>query len=76
MSMWNFHFNKSSLSPNAGILIGIAIRSGSPLSLNIAEPCWKQLAGMPLSITDLSEIDKDFLPGKWDEKGGNALNLF
>ncbi|XP_012936715.1 E3 ubiquitin-protein ligase HERC2 [Aplysia californica] len=46
-----------------GILVGIAIRSGSPLSLNIAEPAWKQLAGMPLTISDLSEIDKDFVPG-------------
>ncbi|XP_059157195.1 E3 ubiquitin-protein ligase HERC2-like isoform X2 [Physella acuta] len=46
-----------------GILIGIAIRSGSPLSLNMAEATWKQLAGMALSITDLSEIDKDLIPG-------------
>ncbi|KAK7097783.1 E3 ubiquitin-protein ligase HERC2-like isoform X3 [Littorina saxatilis] len=46
-----------------GILMGIAIRSGSPLSLNIAEPMWKQLAGMPLSISDLTEMDKDFVPG-------------
>uniref|UniRef100_A0A0B7BGT1 HECT-type E3 ubiquitin transferase n=2 Tax=Arion vulgaris TaxID=1028688 RepID=A0A0B7BGT1_9EUPU len=46
-----------------GILIGIAIRSGSPLSLNIAEPSWKQLAGMPLGISDMPEIDKDFVPG-------------
>ncbi|XP_052077229.1 E3 ubiquitin-protein ligase HERC2-like isoform X2 [Mytilus californianus] len=47
-----------------GMLFGIAIRSGSPLSLNIAEPVWKQLAGMPvLTISDLSEVDKDFIPG-------------
>jgi len=46
-----------------GILIGIAVRSGSPLSLNIAEPVWKQLAGMPLAMSDLSEFDKDFIPG-------------
>ncbi len=26
-----------------GILMGIAIRTGSPLSLNLAEPVWKQL---------------------------------
>ncbi|GFS15828.1 E3 ubiquitin-protein ligase HERC2, partial [Elysia marginata] len=58
-----------------GILIGIAIRSGSPLSLNIAEPCWKQLAGMPLSITDLSEIDKDFLPGLMCIKEMDAESL-
>jgi hypothetical protein len=47
-----------------GMLFGIAVRSGSPLSLNIAEPVWKQLAGMPaLTISDLSEVDKDFVPG-------------
>ena len=46
------------------MLFGIAVRSGSPLSLNIAEPVWKQLAGMPaLTISDLSEVDKDFVPG-------------
>ena len=28
-----------------GVLIGIAIRTGSPLSLNLAEPVWQQLAG-------------------------------
>jgi len=50
------------MSP-AGMLIGIAIRSGSPLSVNLAEPVWKQLAGMPLSIGDLTEMDKDFVPG-------------
>jgi len=47
-----------------GVVFGIAIRSGSPLSLNIAEPMWKQLAGMSLSIADLTEVDKDFVPGK------------
>ncbi|XP_052829652.1 E3 ubiquitin-protein ligase HERC2 isoform X3 [Octopus bimaculoides] len=46
-----------------GMLMGIAIRTGSPLSLNIAEPVWKQLAGMPLTISDLTEVDKDFVPG-------------
>ena len=45
------------------MLFGIAIRTGSPLSLNIAEPVWKQVAGMPLSLSDLAEIDKDWLPG-------------
>uniref|UniRef100_A0A8C4NJF8 HECT-type E3 ubiquitin transferase n=1 Tax=Eptatretus burgeri TaxID=7764 RepID=A0A8C4NJF8_EPTBU len=46
-----------------GVLLGIAIRTGSPLSLNLAEPLWKQLAGMNLTIADLSEVDKDFIPG-------------
>lgn len=39
-----------------GVLLGIAIRTGSPLSLNLAEPVWKQLAGMSLTIADLSEV--------------------
>uniref|UniRef100_UPI00358FCF6D E3 ubiquitin-protein ligase HERC2 n=1 Tax=Myxine glutinosa TaxID=7769 RepID=UPI00358FCF6D len=46
-----------------GVLLGIAIRTGSPLSLSLAEPLWKQLAGMNLTIADLSEVDKDFIPG-------------
>lgn len=46
-----------------GILMGIAIRTGSPLSLNLAEPVWKQLAGMPLTLADLTEIDRDYIPG-------------
>lgn len=46
-----------------GILLGIAVRTGSPLNLSLAEPVWKQLAGMSLSVTDLNEIDKDYVPG-------------
>ena len=47
----------------SGMLLGIAIRTGSPLSLNLAEPMWKQLAGLPLSVSDLTEVDKDCVPG-------------
>ncbi|XP_015510519.2 E3 ubiquitin-protein ligase HERC2 [Neodiprion lecontei] len=46
-----------------GILIGIAIRTGSPLSLNLAEPVWKQLAGISLTPADLTEVDRDYVPG-------------
>ncbi|CAH0390181.1 unnamed protein product [Bemisia tabaci] len=46
-----------------GILMGIAIRTGNPLSLNLAEPIWKLLAGTPLTLADLTEIDRDYLPG-------------
>uniref|UniRef100_A0A8C9LQP1 HECT domain-containing protein n=1 Tax=Piliocolobus tephrosceles TaxID=591936 RepID=A0A8C9LQP1_9PRIM len=53
----------SSMFRFLGVLLGIAIRTGSPLSLNLAEPVWKQLAGMSLTIADLSEVDKDFIPG-------------
>ena len=38
--------------------MGIAIRSGSPLSLNLAEPMWKLLAGSPLNTGDLAEVSK------------------
>nr|CAD7602464.1 unnamed protein product [Timema genevievae] len=46
-----------------GVLMGIAIRTGSPLSLNLAEPVWKQLAGMTLTPADLTEVDRDYVPG-------------
>lgn len=36
--------------------MGIAIRTGSPLSLNLAEPVWKQLAGMVLTPADITEV--------------------
>lgn len=48
-----------------GVLIGIAIRTGSPLGLNLAEPMWKLLSGMKLMPTDLIEIDKDYVPGNF-----------
>lgn len=58
---------KSSLHTNMfqflGILMGIAIRTGSPLSLNLAEPVWKQLAGIALTPADLTEVDRDYVPG-------------
>ncbi|XP_054721916.1 E3 ubiquitin-protein ligase HERC2-like [Uloborus diversus] len=46
-----------------GMLMGIAMRTGSPLSLNLAEPVWKQLTGMALTSADLTEVDKDYVPG-------------
>merc|ERR1711915_12778 len=42
---------------------GIAIRTGSPLSLNLAEPVWKQIAGALLTPNDITEIDRDYVPG-------------
>ncbi|XP_076824506.1 E3 ubiquitin-protein ligase HERC2-like isoform X1 [Clavelina lepadiformis] len=45
-----------------GVLIGSAIRTGSPLSLNLAEPVWKQLVGMKPTLKDITEIDKHFVP--------------
>ena len=41
-----------------GVLMGIAIRTGSPLSLNLAEPMWKLVAGSGLTPSDITEIDK------------------
>lgn len=46
-----------------GALMGIAIRSGSPINLNLAPPVWKQLVGLPLTLADLSEIDSDYVQG-------------
>jgi E3 ubiquitin-protein ligase HERC2 len=46
-----------------GTLMGIAIRTGSPLSLNLAEPMWKLLASSQLSVSDITEVDKDYMPG-------------
>ena len=46
-----------------GILMGIAVRTGSPLSLNLAEPMWKMLAGSQLTLNDITEVDKDYMPG-------------
>lgn len=43
--------------------MGIAIRTGSPLSLSLAEPMWKLLTGDPLSVLDLNEVDRDYVPG-------------
>ena len=46
-----------------GLLMGMAIRSGSPLSLTLAEPMWKLLAGSSLTVSDITEVDKDYMPG-------------
>ena len=45
-----------------GILIGIAIRTGAPMNLSLAPPVWKQLVGMALTVRDLEEIDRDYVP--------------
>lgn len=52
----HFKYVLSLCFERSGVLLGIAIRTGSPLSLNLAEPVWKQLAGMSLTIADLSEV--------------------
>lgn len=44
-----------------GVLMGIAVRTGSPLSLNLAEPVWRQLTGEPLRPSDLTEVDRDYI---------------
>lgn len=65
-----------------GVLMGIAIRTGSPLSLNLAEPVWKQLAGMALTPADITEVDRHYVPGlmcvqqmEGDEKTFTSLDL-
>ena len=46
-----------------GMFMGVAIRTGSPHSLNLAEPMWKQLAGAVLTPADITEVDRDYVPG-------------
>lgn len=46
-----------------GVLMGIAVRTGSPLSLSLAEPVWRQLAGETIRPTDLTEVDRDYVAG-------------
>ncbi|XP_054728194.1 probable E3 ubiquitin-protein ligase HERC2 [Anastrepha obliqua] len=46
-----------------GVLMGIAVRTGSPLSLNLAETVWRQLAGEQLRPSDLTEVDRDYVAG-------------
>lgn len=46
-----------------GVLLGIAIRSGSPVDLQLAPPVWKQLVGESLTLQDLSEVDSDYIQG-------------
>ncbi|KAF6037594.1 HERC2 [Bugula neritina] len=43
-----------------GILLGVSVRTGNPLSLSLAEPVWKQLVGEDLVTSDITEVDKDF----------------
>ena len=43
--------------------MGISVRTGSPLALDIAPPMWKLLVGLPLTEGDLIEIDKDYVTG-------------
>ncbi len=43
-----------------GIMMGLAIRSGSPLGLSIAEPMWKLLAGSRLTPGDITEVGFKF----------------
>uniref|UniRef100_T1JES7 HECT-type E3 ubiquitin transferase n=1 Tax=Strigamia maritima TaxID=126957 RepID=T1JES7_STRMM len=40
-----------------GILFGVAMRTKKPLDLHLAPIVWKQIAGMPVYIEDLEEVD-------------------
>ena len=43
--------------------MGISVRTGSPLALDIAPPMWKLLVGLPLTVDDLVQVDKDYVTG-------------
>ncbi|XP_078688080.1 putative E3 ubiquitin-protein ligase HERC1 isoform X3 [Branchiostoma floridae x Branchiostoma belcheri] len=44
-----------------GVLFGVAIRTKKPLDLHLAPMVWKQLAGMPLTIDDIEDVDALFV---------------
>ncbi|CAH1255597.1 HERC1 [Branchiostoma lanceolatum] len=44
-----------------GVLFGVAIRTKKPLDLHLAPMVWKQLAGMPLTIDDVEDVDALFV---------------
>eukprot|EP00042_Codosiga_hollandica_P059364 m.913445 g.913445 ORF g.913445 m.913445 type:complete len:4429 (-) comp60130_c2_seq1:227-13513(-) len=46
-----------------GVLMGIAIRTASPINLCLATPVWRQLSGRPLSLADLTEVALDYVAG-------------
>ncbi|RWS12697.1 E3 ubiquitin-protein ligase HERC2-like protein [Dinothrombium tinctorium] len=77
-----FILNPSAKSPTdlkmfkfLGVLMGIAIRTGSPLNLNLAEPIWSLLVGFNLTSTDITEIDRDFMPSMMAIKNLNEDEL-
>ena len=43
-----------------GKLMGMAIRSKTPLTLNIADLFWKRLVGMDITVDDIISVDQEF----------------
>ena len=43
-----------------GKLIGVAIRTGNPLTINLADLFWKRLVGKEITIEDITSIDTQF----------------
>lgn len=63
-----------------GILFGVAIRTKKPLDLHLAPCVWKLLAGMPLKIEDIEEIDFMYIQSlrsilEIQESGVNETNF-
>lgn len=59
--------NPTSITPTCvsmyeflGKLMGMAIRSKTPLTLNIADFFWKRLVGMDITIEDIIAVDQEF----------------
>ena len=44
-----------------GILFGVAVRTKKPLDLHLAPCMWKLIAGMPLRVEDLEEVDHIYI---------------
>lgn len=47
MAMWEF----------LGLLVGVALRTGNPLDLDLPSLVWKRLSGEPVTIADVAAID-------------------
>ena len=43
-----------------GKLMGIAIRSQTPLAINVAESFWKRLVGLEVTVDDVVAVDQEF----------------
>lgn len=46
-----------------GRLLGVAIRTGEPVDLRLAAPMWKLLVGQEMTVSDIVDIDQDYIPG-------------
>ncbi|XP_059169765.1 probable E3 ubiquitin-protein ligase HERC1 isoform X3 [Physella acuta] len=63
-----------------GILFGVAVRTKKPLDLHLAPCIWKLIAGIPLKVDDLEEVDHLYIQSlrgikEIHESGINEFNF-